>query len=153
MLQSEHNLYPQNVKIHFQVSTAEMAFRDAEESCRSENGHLASVHSINEHYFLIGLYHVKLATDLLEKTTKFWLGLWRFNDQWQYTDKSSKDFDNFPKTEKDQETHGDYVVVSGQRGEGFKWNCLQIDGNYWNVTSKHQKHPFICKKSARERIS
>ena len=90
----------------------------AEESCQALGGHLASIHSLEEHNFLIGM--------ALSDT--FWIGGVDLNNDgnWGWTDGSSFDYSNWLSN---QPNGGEYYIVVGNVQGGGDWRDWTLDAS------------------------
>ena len=82
----------------------------AEESCQALGGHLASIHSLEEHNFVTGM----ASSDI------FWIGGVDVNNNgtWEWTDGSSFDYSNWRAG---QPNGGEYYIAIGDAQGGGDW--------------------------------
>ena len=109
-------------------------FNDAESSCKSFKGHLASIHSLGEHQFIdnqvipASAFHV-------------WIGGTDQNAEgiWVWTDGSPMDYFHWEKGEPNDNTHPDNEdCLEISRGRGWNDYPCSRKGVNWN-------NGFVCK--------
>lgn len=98
---------------------------EAEEICRADDSHLASVHSTEENGFIHRLAH----------GLKVWIGYYRQQEQYTWSDDSQKDFTNFAKNCSGREHEADCHPNEVQQK--------------WHHSSGDERSPFVCKRKAR----
>ncbi|XP_041648236.1 neurocan core protein-like [Cheilinus undulatus] len=102
-------------------------WEDAEKDCREHSGHLASIHNLAEHNFIRGLSHDNTWIGLNDRTVE---------DDFQWTDKTDMQYENWRENQPDNFFAGGEDCVVMIAHENGKWNDVPCNYNL----------PYVCKK-------
>ncbi|KAI5717646.1 hypothetical protein M8J77_009092 [Diaphorina citri] len=141
---ADSRLHMFNTSCYLFVSYPQVTWYTASDICRGLEGELASIHSIDEHRFIVS----KLRESKEYSTSAFyWMGgtLDRHN-KWKWIDNTHMDFTAWlPKS-------SSYVVLDGQSSSclSIQWmlsaNPLHSSGLYWSPQRCHTVGGYVCKK-------
>nr|XP_046252384.1 galactose-specific lectin nattectin-like [Scatophagus argus] len=115
----------------FSVQTSRRSMADAELTCISLGGNLASIRNIHEHLFIRNLIY-----QICRFYATAWIGFYDAvqEGKWLWTDGSKTVFTHWG--------HGEPNNVGGE-------HCTETNfrGYYWNDVPCHHSKPFVCARN------
>ncbi|CCD67798.1 C-type lectin domain-containing protein [Caenorhabditis elegans] len=115
-------------------------FNDARSACQADGGDLASIHSIAENAFLVGLSKAGITNKDKDWNDDVWIGLVYQNSKWQWTDGSVVNYVNWGDGEPNNMNKEWWTALVADPHEG-----KNSEGTRWNNVPQDDQRAFLCK--------